>query len=363
MGKYLIVVKEGTDTDFINEYDVSDVEVHLGIIIIVHTSGEVAAKIGEHENVESIERDSAIDTPDAVNTKYTTSTVTGAFTHSQAGLFHAEGITGEGFKVGIIDTGIQPHTNLKIAGGVNTYDSSLSWKDNLASSHGTQVAGVINAQGVNNELLGIAPDAQVYAIRVDNGGGSINRTYWSSQIAGISWAVNNGMDAVNCSFSSEIDSYARKSAFKAAYDAGLAIFCSGGNTQKSGDTTTEFIPYPARYPFCVANANITTSKVRWSSSCIGRGLNFANVATSVKLTTRDTSQATSSKYTSGTGTSMAAPANMGMYILYRQKFGKSRDETLQMMALNAEQLGSFLWYGAGIPKYPTLDYKNIQVWG
>lgn len=362
MAKYLIVVKEGSNTDFINEYDVTNVEVHMGIIIIAHMSQDTMNKLAQNENIESIERDGH-DTTDAVNTKYTTSTTTDAFKLSQANLFHAEGITGTGFKVAVMDTGIQPHTNLKVEAGINAYDNNVGWNTDLVSSHGTQVAGVINAQGVNNDLLGIAPDAKLYCVRIDDGTGGINRTTWSSQIAGISWCVTNGMDAVNCSFSSEVDSIARKTAFKAAADAGLAIFCSGGNTQESGDVTTQMIPYPASYPFTIGNANITSSKVRYSRSCIGRGLNFANVATSVKLTTRDTSQTTSSSYTTGTGTSMAAPANMGMYILYRQKFGEDRDKTLQRMALNAENLGSFLWYGAGLPKYPTLNYKNIQVWG
>ncbi len=59
---------------------------------------------------------------------------------------------------------------------------------------------MLNAQGVNGELIGIIPDAELYCVRIDDGTGPINTTTWSSQIAGISWAVENGMHAVNCSF-------------------------------------------------------------------------------------------------------------------------------------------------------------------
>lgn len=362
MSKYLIVLEKKTDLEFLNDYNVSDVEVHMEIIVFANMSKEDADRLAEHEMILSIERDGH-DTTDVADIRHETAETTNAFDYMEIDKFHAEGFTGAGFKIGIMDTGIQKHVNLKVEGGVNTFNSSLPYDADLNSSHGTQVAGVVNAQGVNNALLGVAPDAKLYAIRIDDGSGDINRTIWSSQIAGISWAVDNGMDAVNCSFSSEIDSVARKTAFKLAADAGVAIFCSGGNTQSSGDTTSEFIPYPAKYPFVIGNANITSSKVRYSSSCIGRGLNFSNVATSVKLTTRNTSLSVSNSYTTGTGTSMASPATMGIYILYRQKYGEGKEKTLQRMAVNAERLGSFLWYGAGIPKYPTSNYLNIQVRG
>lgn len=362
MKRYLIVLKEKTNIDFLENYNASNIEVHMGVIVFAHMSKEDADRLADHELIKSVEPD-GYDTTDATDTRHLTAEKTDAFNHMEIYKFHNEGITGAGFKVGIMDTGVQKHANLKVAGGVNVYNSSLPYDADLASSHGTMVAGVINAQGIDGALLGVAPDAQLYAIRIDDGGGAINRTIWSSQIAGISWAVENGLDAVNCSFSSLIDSEARKTAFKLASDAGVAIFCSGGNTQSSGDTTSFNVPYPAKYPFCIGNANIRSTKARYWSSCIGRGLNFANVATSVALTTRDTKQAISNNYTTGTGTSMAAPATMGIYILYRQKYGEGKEKTLQRMSVNAERLGSSLWYGAGLPKYPTSDYLNIQVRG
>ena len=364
MPKYLIVLDKKASENILDNYDVLSYETmeYMKTILIAYMDQEVADLLSENPLVRSVELDGE-DEVDAIDTRHDNATLTSAFTTMEIHKFHEEGITGAGFKVGIMDTGMQPHVNLKVKGGVNAYNSAVPWNSGLVSNHGTQVAGVINAQGVNNDLLGIAPDADLYCIRIDDGTGGLNRTTWSSQIAGINWAVANGLDAVNCSFSSLIDSFARKEAFRLAAEAGVAIFCSGGNTQKGGDTTSWTVPYPAKYPFTIGNANIMSNKVRNWNSCIGRGLNFAAVGTAVRLTTRDTSVSVSSKYTTGTGTSMSAPANMGIYILYRQKYGDNKEKTLQRMAVNAEDLGSPYWYGAGLVKYPTKNYMNVQIRG
>lgn len=363
MPKYLIVLKEKSDLNFLGEFNISDVELHLDIILFAHMTRDEAHKLAEHKMVESIEEDGS-DSVDAEDTRHDSADTTYAFDMMNISKFHEEGITGSGFKIAILDTGVQKHTNLKVKSGINVYDSSKPWNADLANSHGTMVAGVINAQGVNGELLGIAPDAELHAVRIDDGTGPINSQTWSSQIAGISWAVKNGMDAVNCSFSSRIDSKARKAAFKAAADAGIAIFCSAGNNQPRTDATSNTSRYPAKYPFTIANANITSSKERYPTSCIGHGLNFSNGGVSVRLTTtaRHSSEISSS-YQNGTGTSMSSPATLGIYILYRQKFGENKDKTLQRMAVNAEPLGDNYWYGAGLPKYPTENYMNVQIRG
>lgn len=368
MPKYLVVLKENTDLNFLDEYDIISKEKlkYMNTILFIYMDELESKYLARNKNVISVELDGEdeVDVEGEPDTRYETSTTTGAFDLMEISKFHDEGITGEGYKVAVMDTGVQKHVNLKVAGGVNAYNSAVPWDSDLTSKHGTQVSGVINAQGVNGDLIGIAPGAELYAIRIDDGTGGLNRTVWSSQIAGINWAIENGMDAVNCSFSSLTDSYARKQAFKIASENGIAIFCSGGNTQPTGDTTSHLVPFPAKYPFCIGSANIMSSKERYRSSCIGRGLNFATVATSVRLTSWDTTKEVSDSYTSaGTGTSMSAPALMGIYILYRQKYGDTKEKALQRMAVNAEHLGTNLWYGAGLPKYPTSDYLNIQVRG
>ena len=365
MNKYLIVLKEDANLDFLKDYQAKNIEKHMGLIVFAYLEEGKAIDLSKQPLIESIELD-RFESHDAeeAEAKYKSSKTSYAFDFMNIRKFHDEGLTGQGLKVAILDTGIQKHKNLKIEDGINVYDSSKSWNENLANIHGTTVAGVLNAQGIDGELIGIIPDAKLYCVRIDDGTGPINTTTWSSQIAGISWAVENGMDAVNCSFSSPIDSEARKKAFKLASDAGLAIFCSAGNTQPEGDTTTDNSRYPAKYPFTIANANIKDSKERFFTSTIGRGINFSNGGRLILTTTADkNSQEVSTKHATSTGTSLATPATLGLYILYKQKYGEDKEKILERMAVNAEKLGDPKQYGAGLPKYPEEEYINVQVRG
>lgn len=132
-----------------------------------------------------------------------------------------EGITGEGIKVGVIDTGIDyNHPDLKdnYKGGYDyidddsdpmetTYDDWIeSGEEEYAGTssyytyHGTHVAGTIGATGGNTEsefaVTGLAPDVDLYAYRVLGPYGSGGT---SGIIAAIEQSVEDGMDVINLS--------------------------------------------------------------------------------------------------------------------------------------------------------------------
>src|SRR5436305_437853 len=60
--------------------------------------------------------------------------------------------------------------------------------------HGTHVAGIIAARDNGFGVIGVAPEAKLYAVKVldANGSGS-----WSAVANGIVWAVQNGMHVIN----------------------------------------------------------------------------------------------------------------------------------------------------------------------
>ena len=133
----------------------------------------------------------------------------------------AEGITGEGIKVGVLDTGIDynhPDIKANYKGGYDfvdddndpmetTYDD---WKNSgqveyygessYYTSHGTHVSGTIAATGSNTEsefaVTGIAPNVDLYGYRVL---GPYGMGSSSDIIAGIEKAVEDGMDVINLS--------------------------------------------------------------------------------------------------------------------------------------------------------------------
>ena len=125
--------------------------------------------------------------------------------HISADLAHLSGNKGAGIKIAVIDTGIDYlHEDLddNFAGGINfvqTYIGQLpdnNTMDETSNSHGTHVAGIIAAEDNGFGVIGVAPEASLYAVRVLDGGG-FGLVSWI--ISGIEWAVNNGMDIINIS--------------------------------------------------------------------------------------------------------------------------------------------------------------------
>jgi subtilisin len=88
--------------------------------------------------------------------------------------------------VAIIDTGIDiDHPDLNVVGGKNC-QSGTSYDD--GNGHGTHVAGTVAAKDDGNGVVGMAPGAPLYAVRVLNNNGSGS---WSAITCGIDWVTAN----------------------------------------------------------------------------------------------------------------------------------------------------------------------------
>lgn len=92
--------------------------------------------------------------------------------------------------VAIIDTGISAHSELNIAGGYNCagffFVNRNAWSD--GNGHGTHVAGTVAARDNGSNIVGVAPGAPLWAVRVLSSNGS---GYLSWIICGINWVANN----------------------------------------------------------------------------------------------------------------------------------------------------------------------------
>jgi subtilisin family serine protease len=86
--------------------------------------------------------------------------------------------------VAVIDTGIDlTHPDLNVVGGI-TCSSGRSYSD--GNGHGSHVAGTIAARDDTNGVVGVAPGARLWAVRVLNNAGSGS---WASVICGIDWVT------------------------------------------------------------------------------------------------------------------------------------------------------------------------------
>jgi subtilisin len=88
--------------------------------------------------------------------------------------------------VAVIDTGIETnHPDLNVVGGKNC-STGGSYKD--GNGHGTHVAGTIGAKDNGTGVVGVAPGAPLYAVRVLNNAGSGTT---AAVVCGIDWVAAN----------------------------------------------------------------------------------------------------------------------------------------------------------------------------
>ena len=89
--------------------------------------------------------------------------------------------------IAIIDTGIDPkHRDLNVVGGVNCIPGGLSFND--LYGHGTHVAGIAAAKDNRAGVVGVAPGARLWAVRVLNSQGSGTT---ATIICGIDWVTQH----------------------------------------------------------------------------------------------------------------------------------------------------------------------------
>ena len=135
--------------------------------------------------------------------------------------------------VAVIDTGIDfQHPDLNVMGGVNctlsifsAYCASGGDDDHY---HGTHVAGTIGAIDNGIGVVGVAPGARLWAVKVLNKRGS----GWSSWIiAGIDWVAANAdtIEVANMSLGGAGFSQAEYDAIQGAVNAGVAFAVAAGN--------------------------------------------------------------------------------------------------------------------------------------
>ncbi len=238
---------------------------------------------------------------------------------------------GSGIKIGIIDTGIdEDHPDLNPVGGINIVTGGVNrsdWDDSspLCPTHGTHVAGTAAALDNTIQVVGVAPSAQLYAIRIFdpvNAGLSVCLAWDSHTVGGIEWAVSAGMDVINMSLGSTVPSIAEADAVFAAYSAGIVVAAAAGNDEGGP------VRFPAAYPQSIAVAATTFSDAVASLSNQGPEVELAAPGISVTSTVGG-----GGPPQSWSGTSMATPHVAGAAaLLLAARPDLSVDEVRQVLA-------------------------------
>ena len=145
------------------------------------------------------------------------------------------GYDGEGIKVAVIDTGVDPwHPDLLTLGssgniyGKNFMDPGRTPVD--FNGHGTQVAGVIAANG---SIRGMAPGSTIYAYKVSHDGESVSSDLI---VQAIKEAVADDADIINISLGVNRTNRQINMAINEATEAGVLVVVAAGNDGPSPGT-------------------------------------------------------------------------------------------------------------------------------
>ena len=266
---------------------------------------DLLADLRQNPNVSYVEDDAAVTAVEPVFDGLEYEDAWGV-THIGSNALHDQNIRGAGVKIALLDTGIDynhPDLDGNFMGGDNFIsidpDNHDPYDDSW-NSHGTHVAGIVAAERNGEGVVGVAPEASIYAIKVLDGAGFGTL---SSLIAGIEWAVANEMDLVNMSIEVGMDFASLEQACIAAEDAGLLIVAAAGNS--FGDE----MMYPARYGSVIAVTATGMDDAALSLSAVGPEMELAAPGDAIYSTIAN------GGYDLRTGTSQAAPHVTGVAAL------------------------------------------------
>ncbi len=169
----------------------------------------------------------------------------------------AQGFTGSGVIVGVIDSGVNyNHTDL--AGqlwihpdypnhGFNFFANNHDTSD--GHGHGTHCAGTVAGNGTSGIHTGVAPESSIMILRVvDSAGNGTQQNVWNA----VQFAIQNGADVISMSLGWQYawnpDRSMWRSVMTNALSAGISSAVATGNEGNGGIRTPGDCPPPWLHP-------------------------------------------------------------------------------------------------------------------
>lgn len=274
--------------------------------------------------------------------------------------------TGKGVKIGVIDSGIDVnHSELDVKGGMCALDhlcpQGTPYQDDLG--HGTHVAGIIAAKKNGAGIVGVAPNSELYSIKVIN---HLNSGTTTQIVRGIEWAIENEMDIINMSITTKRNDPALELALNQAYQAGILLVGAAGN-DGFGDIA-DTVTYPAKYESVIAVSAIDTDGAKLYESSMGPEVELTAPGGKINSTyprILDTTDGKRDGYTTLSGTSMAAPHVTGIAALLKERYPQmSNYEIRAVLANSAKDIGKpgkDDQFGYGLVQYADADFETMPL--
>ena len=260
-----------------------------------------------------------------------------------------KGYTGTGVKVCVIDSGIdQPHEDF-IPSHVDGASANFqSWTVD-GVGHGTHCSGTIAASTNGLGVVGVAPDAEIFHIKVFGNRGLF--VYSSSLVDASYECLAQGANIVSMSLGGSGSTIAESRGFEDLKDDGVLVIAAAGNSGNSD------FSYPASYPDVLSVAALDSSGTVASFSQFNSMVDLAAPGVDVLSTLPmdgDCQMCSGSPYGFADGTSMATPHVSGVAaLLYNFLPDASVDEIEEALLMSAQDLGEDGrddYYGHGLVK-------------
>ena len=266
--------------------------------------------------------------------------------------------------VAIIDTGVSPHPDLNLVGGYNCASSDpAAWQD--VEGHGTHVAGTVGALDNDFGVVGVAPGARIWSVRILNSAGEGLLSWY---VCGLDWILAQRdptdasrplFEAVNMSVRKlgsddgacgTVNNDILHAAICRVVAAGVTVVAAASNESTSA---TRYVP--AAYDEVITVSALADSDGQpggiGGNGCYSWGgydqddtfADFSNYGFDVDIMASGKciwSTLRSGSYGYSSGTSMAAPAVSGAVALYKS----TRPAATPAQVKEALQyLGNFNW--------------------
>ncbi len=342
---YLVKFNGPADQGLLNAFGVEDHDVNhtfekLPVVALSLTEGQAKGLLN-HPQIEAVEQDAEV--------QAFAQTTPWGISHVQGTEAQDAGHTGNGVKVAVLDTGIDcSHEDLNVSGGHSVFtDSANNDPCNDGNGHGTHVAGTVAALDNNVGVLGVAPQTDLYAVKVLSNDGSGS---YSGIAEGIEWSIQNDMDVINMSLGGSQSSSILEDYTNLAYEEGLLVVAAAGNDGNRGGNN-DTVGYPAKYESAMAVAAVDENNQRATFSSTGPAVEISAPGVNIL------SSVPGNNYDSYNGTSMASPHVAGVAAqVWAAKPDLTNVELRNLLNDTAQPLGDSNKYGSGLVQ--SLDAIN-----
>jgi subtilisin family serine protease len=242
--------------------------------------------------------------------------------------------TGQGIRIAILDTGIDPNHPDFTAGRILMTESFIDGEDvNDGHSHGTHCAGTAAGPRMPSRppRYGAAFESGLLIAKVL---GNAGRAAESSVLDGLNWAIENGANIISMSLAGRVNPGAPadplfEEVAKDALDEGILIIAAAGNDSRRDLGLVRPVSHPANCPSVMAVGSVgprlkVSAFSNGGMNTFGGGIDIAAPGEGIlsSIPTR------MGFYGRKNGTSMATPLVAGIAAMYAQNDPKLRGQAL-----------------------------------